>query len=188
MFARKLSIKESTLLKKPTAILQTKFLSRGMSSAMRSERQKKLSLLAGKLSIEKKVCGFELCLCLYCWAKDIQVFWREKSCIVPFLFSHQKSRIYFVLTLDPVQIRRIFFSLGNPPYAKKSKREPIFWLVTRPFSQRKISLFSLVLNSRHKRDHIIWKHKFYLPLSLFTKYKYILTSANVGKHNWTPKE
>ena len=47
-------------IKKPTAILQTKFLSRGMSSAMRSERQKKLSLLAGKLSIEKKVCGFEL--------------------------------------------------------------------------------------------------------------------------------
>ena len=62
MFGRKLSIKESTLLKKPTAILQTKFLSRGMSSSMKSERQKKLSLLAGKLFIEKKVCGFELCL------------------------------------------------------------------------------------------------------------------------------
>ena len=57
--------------------------------------------------------------CVFSWAKDIQVFWREKSCIVPFLFSHQKSRIYFLLTLDPVQIRRIFFSLGNPPYAKK---------------------------------------------------------------------
>ena len=147
MFARKLSIKESTPLKKPTAILQTKFLSRGMSSAMRSERQKKLSLLAGKLSLEKKVCGFELCLQL---SKRYTSLLARKSCIVPFLFSHQKSRIYFVLTLDPVQIRRIFFSLGNPPYAKKSKREP----VTRPFSQRKISLFPLILNSRHKRDHV----------------------------------
>ena len=148
MCARKLSIKESTLLKKPTAILQTKFLSRGMSSAMKSERQQKLSLLAGKLSIKKKKSA--VLNCVFSWAKDIQVFWREKSYIVPFLFSHQKSRIYFVLTLDPVQIRRIFFPLGNPPYAKKSKREPIFWLVTRPFSQRKISLFPFILNSRHK--------------------------------------
>ena len=154
MFARKLSIKESTPLKKPTAILQTKFLSRGMSSAMRSERQKKLSLLAGKLSIEKKSLRF--------W-----------------IVSSVEQKIYKSFGEK---------NLGNPPYAKKSKREPIFWLVTRPFSQRKISLFPLILNSRHKRDHIIWKHKFYLPLSLFTKYKYVLTSENVGKHNWTPKE
>ena len=28
--------------------------------------------------------------------------------------------------LDAVQIRRNFFPLGNPPYAKKCKREPIF--------------------------------------------------------------
>ena len=116
MFARKLSIKESTPLKKPTAILQTKFLSRGMSSAMRSERQKKLSLLAGKLSIEKKVCGFELCLQL---SKRYTSLLARKilHCAVSFLPS--KVTYIFCITLDPVQIRRIFFSLGNPPYAKK---------------------------------------------------------------------
>ena len=113
------------------------------------------SLLAGKLSIEKKVCGFELCLQL---SKRYTSLLARKilHCAVSFLPS--KVTYIFCITLDPVQIRRIFFSLGNPPYAKKSKREPIFWLVTRPFSQRKISsLFSLILNSRHKRDHIIWK-------------------------------
>ena len=110
--------------------------------------KKYTSLLAGKLSIEKKKSA--VLNCVFSWAKNIQVFWREKSCIVPFLFSYQTSRIYFVLTLEPVQIRRIFFPLGNPPYAKKSKREPTFWLVTRPFSQRQIfSLFWLILNSRH---------------------------------------
>ena len=58
----------------------------------------------------------------------IYVFWREKYCSMLTIFSHQKSSIFFVLMLDAVQICRIFFLLGNPPYAKKCKREPIFWL------------------------------------------------------------
>ena len=136
MFARKLSIKESTPLKKPTAILQTKFLSRGMSSAMRSERQKKLSLLAGKLSIEKKVCGFELCLQL---SKRYTSLLARKSCIVPFLFSHQKSRIYFVLTLDPVRIRRIFF-FATLHTQKKVKESLYFDLSLGPFHSAKFLL------------------------------------------------
>ena len=136
MFARKLSIKESTLLKKPTAILQTKYLSRGMSSAMKSERQQKLSLLAGKLSIEKKVCGFELCLQL---SKRYTSLLARKSCIVPFLFSHQKSRIYFVLTLDPVQIRRIFFPSATLHTQKKVKES----LSLGPFHSAKFLCFRL---------------------------------------------
>ena len=136
MFARKLSIKESTLLKKPTAILQTKFLSRGMSSAMRSERQKKPSLLAGKLSIEKKVCGFELCLQL---SKRYTSLLARKilHCAVSFL----PSKVTYILTLDPVQIRRIFFPLGNPPYAKKSKRDSLYFdLSLGPFHSAKFLL------------------------------------------------
>ena len=39
------------------------------------------------------------------------------------IFSYQKSSIFFVLILDAVQIRRNFFPLGNPPYAKKCKRD-----------------------------------------------------------------
>ena len=123
MFARKLSIKESTLLKKPTAILQTKFLSRGMSSAMKSERQKKLSLLAGKLSIEKKVCGFELCLQL---SKRYTSLLARKilHCAVSFLPS--KVTYIFCINTRSRSNPYFFFPLGNPPYAKKSKREPIF--------------------------------------------------------------
>ena len=83
-------------IKKPTAILQTKFLSRGMSSAMRSERQKKLSLLAGKLSIEKKVCGFELCLQL---SKRYTSLLARKilHCAVSFLPS-KVTYIFFINT------------------------------------------------------------------------------------------
>ena len=141
MFARKLSIKESTPLKKPTAILQTKFLSRGMSSAMKSERQQKLSLLAGKLSIEKKVCGFELCLQL---SKRYTSLLARKilHCAVSFLPS--KVTYIFCITLDPVQIRRIFFFLGNPPYAKKSKRDSLYFdLSLGPFHSAKFLCFRL---------------------------------------------
>ena len=45
----------------------------------------------------------------------------------------KESSIYFVLTLDPVQIRRNFFPLGNPPYAKKSKESLYFDLLPGPF-------------------------------------------------------
>ena len=112
-----------------------------MSSAMRSERQKKLSLLAGKLSIEKKVCGFELCLQL---SKRYTSLLARKILHCAVSFPHQKSRIYFVLTLDPVQIRRIFFSLGNPPYAKKSKRDGLYFdLSLGPFHSAKFLCFRL---------------------------------------------
>ena len=92
MFARKLSIKESTRLKKPTAILQPKFLSRGMSSAMKSERQQKLSLLAGKLSIEKKVCGFELSSV----EQKIYKSFGEKNLALCRFFSPIKGHVYIL--------------------------------------------------------------------------------------------
>ena len=98
----------------------------------------KTKSFGGKIVHRKKSLRFWI---VFSWAKGIQVFWREKSCIVPFLFSHQKSRIYFVLTLDPVQIRRIFFPLGNPPYAKKSKRDILYFdLSLGPFHSAKFLL------------------------------------------------
>ena len=73
----------------------------------------------------KKSLLFEWCLMLI--QKYIQVFWREKSCSMLTIFSHQKSSIFFVLMLDAVQICRIFFPLGNPPYAKKCKRDSLYF-------------------------------------------------------------
>ena len=71
--------------------------------------------------MEKKVCAFELCL----------MFIKKytKSFNVKKIFSYQKSSISFVLTLGTVQARN-FFPLGNPPYAKKSKRNSLYfdWL------------------------------------------------------------
>ena len=81
--------------------------------------KKNLSLSAGKLSLEKKVCAFELCLVLI--QKYTKSFGGEKSCSMLTIFSHQKSSIFLVLILDAVQIRRNFFPLGHPPYAKKVK-------------------------------------------------------------------
>ena len=50
------------------------------------------------------------------------------------IFSHQKSSIFFVLTQDAVQIRRNFFPFGHPPYAKKSKRDSLYFdLLQGPF-------------------------------------------------------
>ena len=82
-------------------------------------QKKNLSLYAGKLSLEKKVCAFELCLVLI--QKYTKSFGGEKSCSMLTIFSHQKSSIFLVLILDAVQIRRNFFPLGHPPYAKKVK-------------------------------------------------------------------
>ena len=71
--------------------------------------------------MEKKVCTFELRLALI-----KKSFGGKNLASSTRFFSHRKLRIYFVLILDSVQIRRNFFPFGNPPYAKKSKREPIF--------------------------------------------------------------
>ena len=71
-----------------------------------------ISLLAGKLSLEKKVCSFEWCLVLN---KNIRSLLAGK--IVPYAtdLSHQNSKYMFDFWLDSVQNRRIFFLLGNPP-------------------------------------------------------------------------
>ena len=80
-------------IKKPTAILQTKFLSRGMSSAMRSERQKKLSLLAGKLSIEKKSLRFWIVSSV---EQKIYKSFGEKNLALCRFFSPIKSHGYIL--------------------------------------------------------------------------------------------
>ena len=81
------------------------------------------SLLAGNFTVEKKVCTFELCLALI--KKYSKSFGGKNLASSTRFFSHRKLRIYFVLILDSVQIRRNFFPFGNPPYAKKSKRDSL---------------------------------------------------------------
>ena len=52
----------------------------------------------------------------------IYVFWREKSCLMLTIFSHQKSSIFFVLMLDAVQICKknvkesLYFDLLPGPF------------------------------------------------------------------------
>ena len=96
----------------------------------------KTKSFGGKIVHRKKSLRFWI---VFSWAKGIQFFWREKSCIVPFLFSHQKSRIYFVLTLDPVRIRRIFF-LATLHTQKKVKESLYFDLSLGPFHSAKFLL------------------------------------------------
>ena len=47
-------------------------------------------------------------------------------------FSCQKSEDRFHFRPNSVQNRRTFFLFGNPTQSKNSKREPTFWLVSRP--------------------------------------------------------
>ena len=127
--------------------------------------KKNLSLSAGKLSLEKKVCAFELCLVLI--QKYTKSFGGEKSCSMLTIFSHQKSSIFLVLILDAVQIRRNFFPLGHPPYAKKVKESLYFDLLPGPF--RSATLFFIYIrNKREKEDYS--GHIFYLFVFSLTSY------------------
>ena len=64
---------------------------------------------------------------------------------IDFLPSKESS-IYFVLTLDAVQIRRNFFPLGNPPYTKKSKRDSLYFdLLPGPFKSANSFLLTVQL-------------------------------------------
>ena len=69
---------------------------------------------------------------------------------IDFLPSKESS-IYFVLTLDAVQIRRNFFPLGNPPYAKKSKRDSLYFdLLPGPFKRANFFLLIVQLIKDNK--------------------------------------
>ena len=53
--------------------------------------------------------------------------------------------------LDAVQIRRNFFPLGNPPYAKKSKRDSLYFdLLPGPFKSAIIFLSFVQLMEDNK--------------------------------------
>ena len=57
--------------------------------------------------------------------------------------------IFFVFMLDAVQIRRYFFPLGNPPYAKKSKRDSLYFdLLPGPFKSAVIFFIICTINGR----------------------------------------
>ena len=93
--------------------------------------KEKTKSLGGKFSVEKKSAF------LSCRVRSKNILSLSAGKIlhraIDFLPSKESS-IYFVLTLDPVQIRRNFFPLGNPPYAKKSKRDSLYFdLLPGPF-------------------------------------------------------
>ena len=67
---------------------------------------------------------------------------------------HQKSSIFLVLILDAVQIRRNFFPLGHPPYAKKSKRESLYFDLL-PGPLRSATLFYLFIYLIKEKRKII---------------------------------
>ena len=70
------------------------------------------------------------------------------------ILPHQKSSIFFVLMQDAVQIRRNFFPLGNPPYAKKCKRAYILTCYQALLKAQLFFLFIYILN-KEKRKTIV---------------------------------
>ena len=64
--------------------------------------------------------------------------------------------------LDAVQICIIFSPLGNPPYAKKCKRDSLYFdLLPSPFKSATL-FFIYILNKREKEDYS--GHKFFICL------------------------
>ena len=98
--------------------------------------------------MEKKVCTFELCLALI----KKNSFGGKNLASSTRFFSHRKPWIYFVLILDSVQIRKNFFPFGNPPYAKKRKRDSLYFnLLPGPLNSADF-LNLLVLLIRGRRE------------------------------------
>ena len=118
-----------------------------------------LECLLEKFDHGKKSLLFEWCLMLI----QKYVFWREKSCSMLTIFSHQKSSIFFVLMLDAVQICRFFFPLGNPPYAKKCKRDSLYFdLLPGPFKSAIFFIFvHSIKNNKRKETILEIKYLFY---------------------------
>ena len=80
-------------------------------------QKKNLSLYAGKLSLEKKVCAFELCLVL------IQKYTKSfggKNLAPCLRFSPIKSQVYFLFNTRCCSNPQKFFS-SRPPSIRKKK-------------------------------------------------------------------
>ena len=87
--------------------------------------------MAGNLFKEKKVCAFEWCLMLI---KNILSLLAGKNLALSDWFSPTKSSVYFLFYARLCSNPQKFFPLGNPPYAKKSKRDSLYFdLLPGPF-------------------------------------------------------
>ena len=84
------------------------------------------------------------------------------------IFSHQKSSIFLVLILDAVQIRRNFFPLGHPPYAKKVKEIAYILTCYQALLEAQFFFFIYIRNKREKEDYS--GHIFYLFVFSLTSY------------------
>ena len=94
-----------------------------------------------------------------------QVFWREKSFNVKKIFSHQKSSIFFVLTLGAVQTCRIFFFLSAIVHTQKKVKESLYfgWL---PGPFKSATLFFLYLYN-NKEIKTVWCIKDFICLWVY---------------------
>ena len=99
--------------------------------------------------MEKKVCAFELCLVFikkYTKSFGGKIFQREKD----FLLS--KVKYIFRFNTKHCSSQK-FFPLGNPPYAKKSKRDNLYfdWL---PGPFKSATFFSLFVQQFKTNEKI----------------------------------
>ena len=103
----------------------------------------------------------------------IYVFWREKSCSMLTIFSHQKSSIFFVLMLDAVQICRIF-SLSATLHTQKNVKESLYFYLFVFKSAIFFILVHSIKNNKEKETILEIKCLFYckfIYLIQFFEYK-----------------
>ena len=100
--------------------------------------------------MEKKVYAIEMCPVL------IQKYTKSfggKNLAPCLRFSPIKSQVYFFFNARCCSNSQFFFPLGNPPYAKKSKRDSLYFdLLPGPFKSAIIFLlFVYVINDNKKK-------------------------------------
>ena len=71
-------------------------------------------------------------------------------------FLPSKVKYIFLLMLDAVQICRIFFPLGNPPYAKKCKKDSLYFdLLPGPFKSAIFFIFVHSIKNNKRKETIL---------------------------------
>ena len=108
-----------------------------------------LSLLAGKLSLGKKVCAFEWCLVL---SQKYTKSFGGKNLAMCNGFSHHKSKCMFDFWLDSVQKCRIFFFLATLPSQKIVKEIAYTPTSFQALFKSAIFLFTCLFNKVRKTN------------------------------------
>ena len=105
----------------------------------------------------KIVCGKKKSAplnCVWCWSKNILSLLAGKILLHAYDFLPSKVKYIFCFNTRCCSNSQIFFSFGNPPYAKKSKRDSLYFdLLPGPFKSAIIFLllFVYVINDNKKK-------------------------------------